>query len=396
MDRLLARAQFVLLFLSVIYLAFLTLLTLSYFQRHAIYLHAVRWPLFADLTDPVRYGLSPSRSLNVQLKTRDGLRLGAWFILPPSDSSSYDNLSSTETISTSLSTHPTVLLFHGNAASRAVPFRIQHCTTYAARFGANVLAIDYRGFADSEGSPSESGLVADARAAWDWSIERGAKAENVLLVGASLGTGVASALGAELAEEGIEPRGIVLLAPFTSIKALLYDYHLFGFIPILQPLQPFPPLQSFFTRFLQSQFNTTSILPKIKAPIFLAHSQNDYEIPAAHSMSLFEQIINPYLPAVPAPADNLSPAELKSYEWTAYRAAYEKRRARRASLVQTQEIPGFGSVQRLERAGDFRNVTYVETLWGGHDGIGLQEGVVDLIRSVFFTERYFSCMHGVV
>lgn len=43
---------------------------------------------------------------------------------------------------------------------------------------------------------------------------------------------------------GTRPKGIVLIAPFTSIKDLLLDYSLFGLVPILQPLGMFPPLQS--------------------------------------------------------------------------------------------------------------------------------------------------------
>ena len=43
---------------------------------------------------------------------------------------------------------------------------------------------------------------------------------------------------------GVEPRGVVLLAPFTSIGELLEDYHLFGLFPIMQPLQPLPIFQS--------------------------------------------------------------------------------------------------------------------------------------------------------
>lgn len=108
---------------------------------------------------------------------------------------------SEEVILDSLRSRPTILFFHGNAATRAVHFRVQHCTTYATRLDANVLAIDYRGFGDSEGYPSEQGLILDARAAWDWAVNNGAKPDNILLVGLSLGTGVASALDAELATE---------------------------------------------------------------------------------------------------------------------------------------------------------------------------------------------------
>ena len=49
------------------------------------------------------------------------------------------------------------------------------CAAYAAHFGANVLAIDYRGFGDSTGVPSEEGLVIDARSAFDWVVEKGTK-----------------------------------------------------------------------------------------------------------------------------------------------------------------------------------------------------------------------------
>lgn len=143
--------------------------------------------------------------MNVRIPTRDDLQLGAWIILPPSSDSGSTHHSRAPTItdiSASLQKRPTVLIFHGNAATRAVPFRVQHCSTYASRFGANVIAIDYRGFGDSQGTPSEEGLISDARAAWEWAVGHGAKAEDVLLVGMSLGTGVVSGLGAELASEG--------------------------------------------------------------------------------------------------------------------------------------------------------------------------------------------------
>ena len=144
--------------------------------------------------------------MNLQIETRDNINLGAWLILPPSESKDllqpFDGPPGEADIQKSLSSRPTVRFFHGNAATRAVSFRVQHSSTYATRFEANVLAIDYRGFGESEGTPSEEGLIIDARAAWDWVIARGAKPDDVLLLGMSLGTGVVSGLGAELAREG--------------------------------------------------------------------------------------------------------------------------------------------------------------------------------------------------
>lgn len=118
----------------------------------------------------------------------------------------------TEHVVPSLNAHPVVLFLHGNAATRAFSARIQHYQAFSTRLGANVLAIDYRGFADSSGKPSEAGLVTDAKAAFDWLISQGKKAEDILIVGHSLGTGVSGQLGAKLTKEGVRCKGIVLLS----------------------------------------------------------------------------------------------------------------------------------------------------------------------------------------
>ena len=118
------------------------------------------------------------RSLNLQIQTSDNLKLGAWLVLPPNDVpplSIPEGPPSIQAVQESLSTRPTILIFHGNAATRAVGFRIQHVTTYSKHFSANVVAVDYRGYGDSEGSPSEKGLIVDAHAAWDWVLRHGAK-----------------------------------------------------------------------------------------------------------------------------------------------------------------------------------------------------------------------------
>ncbi|KAL5520101.1 hypothetical protein ACEPAG_1761 [Sanghuangporus baumii] len=385
MDKLLARGQLFLLVLAALYVALLGLLTVPYFQRHAIFFHAVRWPLRAEFDNPVKYGLPASRSLNVQVETGDKLRLGAWLILPPSESkktSLFDGPPSEAEISESLSESPTVLFFHGNAATRAIPLRVLHCSKFATRFRANVLAIDYRGFGDSEGDPSEEGLITDARAAWDWVVSRGAKPENILLVGLSLGTGVVSGFAAELAKEDVRPRGIVLLSPFRSIKSLLPEYRLFSAIPVLQPLEFFPPLQELFAKFLVTKFNTSETLPTIKATILLAHSKDDFDVPHAHSRTLFESFLEELLP--PAPSLPSSHSDMKTFDWIAFKTASDERLARKLALVDRQEIPGFAIVHRLNRTSDSGEVIFVEASYGGHNRIGTQDSLIDLLQFTFF------------
>ena len=146
------------------------------------------------------------RTSNVFVDTRDGERLGAWIVLPevpkPSDSIIPANSPSNDSIKSSISTKPTIIYLHGNAASRAVSYRVQQVTAFSSQYQANVLSIDYRGFGDSTGSPSEEGLLSDAHAAWNWVMEQGGRPHQTLLVGISLGTAVATELGASLSSEG--------------------------------------------------------------------------------------------------------------------------------------------------------------------------------------------------
>ena len=60
--------------------------------------------------------------------------------------------------------------------------------------------IDYRGFGDSTGTPSEEGLVEDGLAAWNWLLSNGARQEDISIFGSSLGTAVGSHLTHKLAE----------------------------------------------------------------------------------------------------------------------------------------------------------------------------------------------------
>lgn len=188
--------------------------------------------------------LAAGKTSNFKITTPDNHTVGAWFVLsddhyrslpfPPSPSAAEAHLSE------ALRSRPTVMFFHGNAATRALPVRVRQYSAFTSRLQTNVLAIDYRGFADSQGSPSERGLATDARAAFDWLISNGAAPEDVLIVGHSLGTAVASSLASSLSEETIRIRGLVLMSPFTSMYTLVDTYSVFGLFPVMLPLTMIP------------------------------------------------------------------------------------------------------------------------------------------------------------
>lgn len=184
----------------------------------------------------------------MKIQSSDNTTLGAWFILadsihrrtpflPPPRNDQHISIPS------ALETRPTILFLHGNTGTRALPLRITVYTGLTGRLDANVFAIDYRGFGDSAGHPTVDGVARDARAAWNYLMSQGAVPQDVLIVGHSLGTAIASLLAADLARDNIEPRGLVLMSAFSSLRKLMDEYYLLGFLPLLKPLSliPFAP-----------------------------------------------------------------------------------------------------------------------------------------------------------
>ena len=62
--------------------------------------------------------------------------------------------------------------------------------------GLGVMFVSYRGYGASTGTISEQGLVTDALAAYDVLRAKGVAADSIMLLGESLGTGVAIQLAA--------------------------------------------------------------------------------------------------------------------------------------------------------------------------------------------------------
>ncbi len=142
---------------------------------------------------------------DLTLVTEDGLELGAWFVPPAADDREV-----------------AVLVANGNAGNRAD--RAGLAQALAGR-GFSVLLFDYRGYGGNAGSPSEEGLLTDARAAADALGERGFGPERTIYFGESLGSGVVAALLAER-----PPAGAVLRSPFTDLAAV--GEHHYPWLPV--------------------------------------------------------------------------------------------------------------------------------------------------------------------
>ena len=233
----------ILIAVAVAYGAVLILVYL--FQSRLVYFPEVGRAVAAT---PQAYGL---RFEPVTIATEDDERLAAWWV--PAENAA-----------------GAVLFFHGNAGN------ISHRLDYLAMFNRlnySTLIVDYRGYGESTGSPSEEGTYRDARAAWDHLRHaRLARGEDIVVVGESLGGAVAAWLAARE-----HPRAVVLASTFTSVPDL--GAQVYPFLPV-----------RLLSRF---SYDSLAAVKAIKSPLFIAHSREDDIIPYAHGRTLYAAASEP-------------------------------------------------------------------------------------------------------
>jgi uncharacterized protein len=214
----------------------------------ALYL-MLRWFEYHQVYHPSRNmentGLELGRPReDLYFTTDDGVKLNAWFYPAPANHTKRQEV---------------FLLCHGNAGN------ISHrLTQYAAllELGVAVLAFDYRGYGRSEGRPSEAGTYADAQAAWRWLRDQGVPPSKIIVLGESLGGGIA----AELARRETVG-GLVLMSSFTSVADV--GSELFPWLPV---------------RWINRiKYDIHGKLPQIQAPVLIMHSRGDALMPFHHA-----------------------------------------------------------------------------------------------------------------
>jgi len=131
---------------------------------------------------------------------------------------------------------------------------------------ASLLFINYRGYGESTGKPSESNLVADALFVLDEiTKQEGFDQEEVVLMGRSLGSGVAVQVAAQRTVGSL-----ILVTPFDSLVNVARSHY-----PI------FPVGLA-----IRHRFESERIASEIKAPVLMLMGSADRIIPNNHSMTL--------------------------------------------------------------------------------------------------------------
>jgi fermentation-respiration switch protein FrsA (DUF1100 family) len=234
-----ALVKSLLVFLLVGYLGLLALLYVA--QRALMYFPE------RTRTPPSAAGLSEAEEL--VLDTADGERVIVWHLAPRGDGN-------------------VVLYFHGNGG--ALRYRVDRFRALTAD-GTGLVALSYRGYGGSTGSPTETGLLNDAATAYAFAAARYPPAR-IAVWGESLGSGVAVALAAE------HPVGrVVLEAPYSSaadIGAAAY------------PFAPVRPL-------MKDQFRSDLRIEKVTAPVLILHGERDNVVPIAFGEQLYALIKAP-------------------------------------------------------------------------------------------------------
>ncbi|HEC12774.1 MAG TPA: alpha/beta hydrolase [Acidiferrobacteraceae bacterium] len=187
----------------------------------------------------------------VKLTTEDGLTLDAWYIPAPEPKAQ-------------------LLFFHGNAGN--ISHRLDSIKTFYD-FGLSTLIIDYRGYGNSTGHPTEAGTYLDAQAAWRYLTDTlHLPANNIIIFGRSLG----GAIAAHLARQQT-PAALILESTFTSAPNLAADAY------------PYLPAR-WLTKF---SYNTADYVSRVRAPVLVIHSQDDEIIPFDHGQQIFNIASDP-------------------------------------------------------------------------------------------------------
>lgn len=121
-----------------------------------------------------------------------------------------------------IATDTIILYCHGNAGHLDYYWpRIKLLANAGGKNRYGVLAMDYRGFGLSEGSPTEEGLYEDVDACMRWLKQMGLADERLVIYGFSLGSAPAMELTAN--PRKLQPSKLMLESPFASDEVMVED-----------------------------------------------------------------------------------------------------------------------------------------------------------------------------
>jgi len=160
---------------------------------------------------------------------------------------------------------PKILLFlHGNGETNDSGYFVMRAFQ---KLGFTSYSFDYRGSGHSTGWPSEKGIYTDSESVWEHMLKQeNATADDVIILGASLGSAPGSYLAAKY-----NPAVLILLSPNTSIPDVVRG------MPVLR----------YLARFLWWDLPTKRYVSELQDTcIIAAHGKRDTVIPFHHTPAI--------------------------------------------------------------------------------------------------------------
>ncbi|MEO1496779.1 MAG: alpha/beta hydrolase [Planctomycetota bacterium] len=247
---------------------------------------------------------SPTAPRDVWIASEDGVEVHGWFY----DAPEADRV---------------VLYCHGNGDHVADSDALMR--TIRRELKAAVLVFDYRGYGKTRGPdderpvPTERAVLADGAAAQFWLAERtGRRADELVIIGRSLGGGVATALAAEHGAAAL-----LLQDTFTRLTDAAAYHH------------PWLPVRWIMT----NRYDSLARIVRYQGPLIVSHAEHDRVVPFSHAKRLFDACPSRdkrYLPQ--ATRGHLDPMPI-GY-WVAVREMLEISGGRNHSPTPTDRLGG--------------------------------------------------------
>ncbi len=223
----------------IIYCALLLLLFI--FQRSLIYFPTRFEEFYRDNSGPFE---------RISVTSGDGITINSWITKGEPDKKTF-------------------VFFHGNAGNAEHRIPMMKVLTAA---GHTVVLAEYRGYADNPGKPTESTLVSDAETLMAYLISLGTQQQDIILMGRSLGTGIATNLATKY-----DIAALILIAPYTSL------------VDIAANTYPYFPVRLL----MKDKFDSKAIIGNVTSPILMLHGEMDTIIPLKFGKTLFESAPEP-------------------------------------------------------------------------------------------------------
>ncbi|XP_028782901.1 alpha/beta hydrolase domain-containing protein 17B-like [Neltuma alba] len=164
----------------------------------------------------------------------------------------------------------TMLYSHGNAADLGQMYEL--FSELSIHLRVNLMGYDYSGYGQSSGKPSEQNTYADIEAAYKCLLDKyGAKEEDIILYGQSVGSGPTTDLATRLSNL----RAVILHSPILSGLRVMYPVKRTYWFDIYKNIDK---------------------IPSVNCPVLVIHGTADDVVDCSHGKQLWERCKEKYEP----------------------------------------------------------------------------------------------------